>query len=557
MDHPSPEFLTCSAKSCHPHDMVSLLLSMALLMTLLGGGTSSLGQVKSSKRGGKGDSASEQKRPEGPSVETGSASREILRQQEPVGWVWVSQTFDISKQIGQEESILTLDGEPLPSLLRRRVTLGLVIDNQGHIVTRLIDASPSNPPSDLSVRSLTTKPVAARFVGMDLVSGLCILKAEGSDLPAARFYSPSPLPASLEIRLYGFHPNQRMNLQANVVYTNPRRTFSNGRVIKATQDFRYQPNNPIYHLFSPRLTPIQDGSLVLGPMNRVFGMSIYDSSGQGPDLVYPVSRIVSVANSIIQSRQSVTHGWLGATGIDATVGPPSAIYKPSLENVGVRITAVAPDSPAEKAGILPKDLLLALNERRISNYAQLVTAVRQLPPGREILVRVRRGSEIRIFKPTLAVSPSIEPEEQLRTFAHRIEEMQLTLRGIKEGDPARPRLLEKIERMKHFLDTMTIPAPPNVRVRVFLGVETVPLSGQLLGYFAVTNGLLITSVQERSKAAIAGLQAGDILTRVDSTVINDIEALSRSLFQASGETVSLVVVRNREERAIPLGALNP
>jgi S1-C subfamily serine protease len=218
---------------------------------------------------------------------------------------------------------------------------------------------------------------------------------------------------------------------------------------------------------------------------------------------------------------------------------------------------VAPDSPAEKAGILPKDLLLALNERRISNYAQLVTAVRQLPPGSEILVRVRRGSEIRIFKPTLAVSPSIEPEEQLRTFAHRIEEMQLTLRGIKEGDPARPRLLEKIERMKHFLDTMTIPAPPNVRVRVFLGVETVPLSGQLLGYFAVTNGLLITSVQERSKAAIAGLQAGDILTRVDSTVINDIEALSRSLFQASGETVSLIVVRNREERAIPLGALNP
>jgi S1-C subfamily serine protease len=474
-----------------------------------------------------------------------------------VGWVWVSQTFDISKQIGEEESILTLDGEPLPSLLRRRVTLGLVINDRGHIVTRLIDVSPSSPPSDLSVRSLTTRPVAARFIGMDQVSGLCILKAEGGNLPAASFYSPSLLPASLEIRLYGFHPNQRMNLQANVVYTNPRRIFSAGKVIKATQDFRYQPSNPVYHLLSPRLTPIQDGSLVLGPMNRIFGIGIYDSSGQGPDLVYPISRIVNVANSIIQSEQSVTHGWLGATGIDATVGPPSAIYQPSLENVGVRITAVAPDSPAEKAGILPKDLLLSINGRRIGNYAQLVTAVRQLSAGSEISVRVRRGSEIRTLKPTLAVSPSIEPEQQLRTFARRIEEMQSTLRTMEEGGPARSQLLERIEKMKHFLETITIPAPPRIRVRVFLGVETVPLSGQLMGYFAVTNGLLVTSVEEKSKAAIAGLQAGDILIQVDSTRITDIQALSQSLFQSTGEILSLVIVRNREKKTLLLGTLAP
>ncbi|MGA1368289.1 MAG: PDZ domain-containing protein [Blastocatellia bacterium] len=476
---------------------------------------------------------------------------------EPVGWVWVSQTFDLSKQIGEEESILTLDGEPLPSLLRQRVTLGLVIDEQGHIVTRLIDISPTSPPSDLSVRSLTTRAVAARFIGMDQVSGLCVLKAEGGNLPVASFYSPSILPASLEIRLYGFHPNQRMNLQANVVYSNPRRTFSPGKVSKATQDFRYQSNNPVYHLLSPRLTPIQDGSLVLGPMNQIFGISIYDSSGQGPDLVYPISRIVSVANSIIQSKQSVTHGWLGATGIDATTGPPSAIYQPSLENVGVRITAVAPDSPAEKAGIFPKDLLLYLNDRRIRNYAQLVTAVRQLPVGSEIFVRVRRGSEIRVLKATLVASPSIEPEQQLRTFAQKIEEMQSSLRLMREGDPARPGLLERIEKMKYFLDTITVPAPPRVRLRVFLGIETAPLAGQLMGYFAVTNGLLVTSVEEKSKAAIAGLQAGDVVTQVNSTTITGIETLSQSLFQSTGEPLSMVIVRHREKKTILLDALTP
>jgi S1-C subfamily serine protease len=555
MDHPSPEFLTCRVKIRPSCKIIILLVTI-----LLGSSTLSWGQIDQSKGGGKRSSKPAGKQPVGqPVVPAGAGAepREILRQQEPVGWVWVSQTFDLSKQIGEGESILTMDGEPLPSLLRRRVTLGLVIDNEGHIVTRLIDVSASSPPNDLSVRSLTTRPVAARFIGMDQVSGLCILKAEGGMLPTALFFSSPTLPASLEVRLYGFHPNQRMNLQANVVYTNPRRTFSQGKVVKATQDFRYQPNNPVYHLLSPRLTPIQDGSLVLGPMNRIFGMSIYDSNGQGPDLVYPISRIVSVANSIIQSKQSVTHGWLGATGVDATIGPSSAIYQPSLENVGVRITAVAPDSPAEKAGILPKDLLLALNDRRIRNYAQLVTAVRQLPAGSEIFVRVRRGSEIRVLKPTLIASPSIEPEQQLRTFAQRIEEMQTTLRGMEEGDPARLKVQERIEKMKAFLETITIPAPPSVRVRVFLGVETVPLSGQLMGYFAVTNGLLVTSVDEKSKAAIAGLQAGDIVTQVDSTMVTDIQSLSQSLFQSTREPLSLVIVRHREKKTIPLGALTP
>ncbi len=546
--------------TCRVMSRLLRVIIICLVMMLLGSSTISRGQTKSSKGGAKSSSSPAEKRSGGqPIAPVGARSepREILRQMEPVGWVWVSQTFDISKQIGEEESILTLDGEPLPSLLRRRVTLGLVIDDRGHIVTRLIDVSPSSPPSDLSVRSLTTRPVAARFIGMDQVSGLCILKAEGGTLQTASFYSPSLLPASLEIRLYGFHPNQRMKLQANVVYTNPRRIFSAGKVTKATQDFRYQPNNPVYHPLSPRLTPIQDGSLVLGPMNRIFGISIYDSSGQGPDLVYPISRIVNVANSIIESKRSMTHGWLGATGIDASVGPPSATYQPSLENVGVRITAVAPDSPAERAGILPKDLLLALNDRRIRNYAQLVTAVRQLPAGSEIFVRVRRGSEIRVLKPTLAASPSIEPEQQLRTFAQQIEEMQSTLRAMKDGDPGRPRLLERLEKMKHFLETITIPAPPNVRVRVFLGVETAPLSGQLLGYFAVTNGLLVTSVEEKSKSALAGLQAGDILIQVDSTTITDLQALSQSLFQSKGEPLSLIIVRNREKKTILLETLVP
>src|ERR1043165_6084190 len=45
------------------------------------------------------------------------SSAPVLRQNEPVGWVWVSQTIDMSKQYGGEENLFTLDGAPPPSLL--------------------------------------------------------------------------------------------------------------------------------------------------------------------------------------------------------------------------------------------------------------------------------------------------------------------------------------------------------------------------------------------------------------------------------------------------------
>src|SRR5215510_13251007 len=54
-----------------------------------------------------------------------------VRQSEPKGWVWVSHTIDLAQQLGGEDNIMTLDGEPLPVMQKKRVTLGVVIDDKG------------------------------------------------------------------------------------------------------------------------------------------------------------------------------------------------------------------------------------------------------------------------------------------------------------------------------------------------------------------------------------------------------------------------------------------
>src|SRR5262249_14550849 len=55
------------------------------------------------------------------------------------GWVWVSRTIDLAQQLG-EDNLMTLDGEPLLEKRKPSVTLGLVIDDEGHVVTRLVGA---------------------------------------------------------------------------------------------------------------------------------------------------------------------------------------------------------------------------------------------------------------------------------------------------------------------------------------------------------------------------------------------------------------------------------
>lgn len=469
----------------------------------------------------------------------------MLRQDEPKGWVWVTQTVDIARRGGSEQNLMTLDGEPLPSMLRRRVTLGLVLDDEGHIATRLIDVSPQNPPTAVTVRSMETRSVKASFVGMDLVSGLCILKAEPSGLTAGKFYTPQTLPMRMEIRLYGFNPNQRMTPNASSVFTNPRRNLYAGQISKAIDDIRYLKTSPIYHLTNPPLTAAQDGSLVLGPGNGVFGLAIYDSGGQGRHLVYPISRIKNLAGTIISSRQSLRYGWFGAAGMDMNTAPPSPTYRVSANSLGVRIVAVAPDSPADQAGLRPRDIILSINDRRITSYAQLATLLRQFPPESEISVQVRRGTEIKVLRARLVTSPALEPEQQLLTFARQLERMEEELARLGTNHAGRGALQERVAKMRTFVNAITAPAPPEIRLRVFHGLETLPLTPQLMGYFGTSQGLMVSSVTG-SEGVGRVIRAGDIITRIGENAVSDVASLLNGLGSA-GQRIDLTIVRNRVE----------
>lgn len=84
-------------------------------------------------------------------------------------------------------------------------------------------------------------------------------------------------------------------------------------------------------------------------------------------------------------------------GIDAYLGlrlDPSA-----------RVTLIAPNSPADKAGIRINDVLTLFDNKKIASSADLETLLRDKKPGAEVVLHIRRGEAAFNFKLTLTKRP--------------------------------------------------------------------------------------------------------------------------------------------------------
>ena len=81
-----------------------------------------------------------------------------------------------------------------------------------------------------------------------------------------------------------------------------------------------------------------------------------------------------------------------------------------------------------------------------------------------------------------------------------------------------------------------------------LGVGVQALTPELAEYFGVKEGVLVTSVQKDGAAAKAGVKAGDIITTVDGTSIDDPAELRRRVWK-DGAAADLSLGISRDKKA--------
>lgn len=199
------------------------------------------------------------------------------------------------------------------------------------------------------------------------------------------------------------------------------------------------------------------------------------------------------------------------------------------EEHGVEVTAVEPESPAEKAGLKPGDVVLEYNGQRVEGTQQFVRFVRETPAGRTVRLTVFRNGSTQTL--TAAVA-----ERKGRSY---------NFPGPKLDEDIRLRI-ERGLRSLHDVPRVTMSWRAGA-----LGIEGESLKGSQLGdYFGVKEGVLVRSVLKGTPAEKAGLKAGDVIVKVGERKVDEPRDITAALRDASKKTIPVAVVRDKKEMTV-------
>lgn len=204
---------------------------------------------------------------------------------------------------------------------------------------------------------------------------------------------------------------------------------------------------------------------------------------------------------------------------------------------GVVVEEVATGSPAEKGGIRKGDVIVEFDGERVRSARQLTRLVQETPAGRSVTAAILRDGQ----RSTVTVTPS---ESSTFSFGD-LPELEGWARDFAYSVVPRPP------------SPPSRPMPPSAPgVRRFdeligrasrLGVTVDSLSPQLAEYFGTKQGVLVTSVYDDSAAAKAGLKAGDVITSLNGSPVDQTSDVRRMIQELQeGDEFTLQVMRDRK-----------
>ncbi len=258
-----------------------------------------------------------------------------------------------------------------------------------------------------------------------------------------------------------------------------------------------------------------------GPMfnsrGEVIGIStaIFSPSGGnvGIGFALPSASAIAIIKQL-KDQGEVARGWLGVSVQDVSDDVAQSIHMD--KNRGAFVTDVSNDSPADKAGILPTDIIIKFDDQEILDMKTLPKAVARTAIGKTVKITILRQGKIK----NLEVKITRSPEETKKSDSFKTENKQI---GKSTQFVLGLGLAEFNATVKSNKDSSNI------------------------------KGLLVVDVTAKSEASEKGVMFGDVILSANQTPVSSIEDLKMIINGAKKNTQKLFLFIKRGSKSYAVG----
>jgi serine protease Do len=394
--------------------------------------------------------------------------------------------------------------DPLPQFFHRQlpspermppshgIGSGFIITSDGYVLT---NAHVVSDASEVTVKLTDRREFAAKVVGVDKRSDVALIKIKATGLPTVQFGDPARIrPGQWAIAIgspFGFDNSVTAGVISAVGRQLPDENGSSSFVTFIQTDAAVNPGNsggPLFNL---------DGQ-VIGINSQIFSRT---GGYMGMSFAIPIDVALNVKDQLMRNGK-VNRSRIGVSVQD--VGQQLAQSFGLSVPHGALISAVEPQSPGERAGLKPGDVIVSVNGHPIDHSYDLPAVISQLPPGSEAHLGVWHNRKtVQVAVRTVLLEDA--PVQAARNT------------GSDDGGK--------------------------------IGLAVRPLDASEQQELHTRGRLLVEDVS--GPALAAGLQAGDVVLGVNGSGVSTVAELKREVARA-GKNVALLIQREDAQIYIPI-----